>query len=130
MTKSLSIMLLAAVLAVGLTGCKQTQTTFVNTTNETVELQVHGPGNNVGYLGTVPPMGEVTTLIKVSPIWLPNTYTWTAGKHSGAFTITSDSQATITVAIPEDAEAKLPAWRMAQGDDLVGSPTPVIYSNR
>ncbi len=130
MTKSLSITLLAVLLVVGLTGCKQTQTTFVNTTNEAVELQVHGPGNNVGYLGTVPPQGEVTTLIKVSPIWLPNTYTWTAGTHSGAFTITSDSQATITVSIPQDAKADLAPWRMAQGDDLVGSPAPVVYSNR
>jgi hypothetical protein len=127
--KALSVSLLL-VLGLGclvLGGCKQTQTTMVNTTSEELDVQIHGPGLNVGFVGTVPPRGELTTLIKVSTIWLPSTYTWTAGKHSGAFTITSDSAATITVAIPQDAQPTLAPWRHAQGDDLVGSPAPVVY---
>ncbi|MBS3820551.1 MAG: hypothetical protein GVY16_00940 [Planctomycetes bacterium] len=127
--KAFSPMLLVALAAscLMLGGCKQAQTRMVNTTSEELEVQIHGPGLNVGYVGTVPPRGELTTLIKVSPVWLPSTYTWTAGKHSGAFTITSDSAAMITVAIPQDAEAPLAPWRHAQGEDLLGSPAPVVY---
>lgn len=128
MTKSLPLsLLLLGLLTVGLAGCKQTQANFVNTTNEAVDLQVHGPGLNVGYLGSIPPHGELATHIKVSPIWLPNTYTWTAGEHSGAFTITSDSRPTMTIAIPQDAQPELAPWRHAQGDERVGSPTPIVY---
>jgi hypothetical protein len=128
MTKSsLPLLVLVGLIALTAAGCKQTQTTMVNTTAEALEVQIHGPGLNVGYVGTVPPQGELTTLIKVSPVWLPHTYSWTAGKHSGEFTITSDSRTMITVAIPRDAEIDLPAWRHAQGEKLLGSPARVAY---
>jgi hypothetical protein len=125
---SFPVILLALALLVGsTTGCKQAQTTMVNTTDEALEVEINGPGLNTGFVGTVPPRGELTTLIKVSPVWLPNTYTWTAGEHKGAFTITSDSAATMYIAIPQDAEFDMAAWRHAQGEELVGSPTPVVY---
>lgn len=128
MTKSLKIMpLFLAALLLGTAGCKQVQTTFVNNTAEPLELQVNGPGMNTGYLGTIPPYGQVRTLIKVSPIWLPTTYTYTAGNKSGAFTLASDSNYKIWVNIPEGSVSNDPDWRMAEGETMTGSPTPVVY---
>ncbi|MCD4823884.1 MAG: hypothetical protein K8S55_04710 [Phycisphaerae bacterium] len=126
MTRSLG-MLVLGILALSAVGCKSVQTTFVNTTSESLELQVNGPGFGTGYLGTLPPNGQIRTLIQVSPIWLPTTYTYTAGKHKGAFSIASDSKSDIQEVIPEGAKAALPPWRHADGKTQTGGLTPVTY---
>ena len=114
-------------LMLGAGGCKMVQTTFVNTTGEAVDLQVNGPGLNINYVGVIPPNGQIRTKIEVSPVWLPNTYTWTAGEHSGAFTLAKDTPAKIWVHIPMSVTAGDPGWRHAEGHEQTGDPTPIVY---
>jgi hypothetical protein len=118
-----------AVLGLALTavGCKKVQTTFVNNTGKPLELQVNGPGNGVGYLGTIPPHGEIRTLVRVSYIWLPMTYTYTASEYSDAFSIAKDTPERIEVGIPRSADQQTPAWRHAERGELTGEKTPIIY---
>ncbi|MBN1942368.1 MAG: hypothetical protein JW849_03645 [Phycisphaerae bacterium] len=113
-------------------GCKTVQTTFVNTTSEALELQVNGPGNNVGYLGTIPGDGQLRTKIEVSPVWLPTTYTFTAKsatnkEYTGAFSLANDSNDKIQVMIPQDDTALTPDWRHAEGSGQTGGHTPITY---
>lgn len=114
---------IAVVLMAG--GCKKVQTTFVNTTNQTLELTVDGPGNGVGYLGEIPSGGQLTTLIEVSPVHLPKTYNFTAGPYQEAFSITSDSEDRIMVVIPDGAKAPKNA-KISRSGAMLGSPAPVI----
>jgi hypothetical protein len=118
------IVLLATVVCAGCQ--KQVQTTFVNTTAEPLVLQVNGPGEGVGQLGTIPPLGELRTLIRVWSWSLPTTYTFTAGKEEGAFSIAYDSKSKISVTIPQDQPVSEPAWRHAEGSEKIGK-TPVTY---
>lgn len=124
------IVLALAMMTAG--GCKAVQTTFVNTTSEALELQVYGPGNNVGYLGMIPGNGQLRTKIKVSPIWLPTTYTYTAKsatnkEYNGAFSLAADSNDKIQIMIPKDDTADTPDWRHAEGKGKTGGSTPVVY---
>jgi len=114
------------------TGCKTVQTTFVNTTSEPMELQVHGPGRGVGLVGTIPGDGQIRTAIKVSPVWLPTTYTFVATtatnqRYSGAFSLANDSNAKIKIMIPQEEKAHDPDWRHAEQTRKTGSPTPIVY---
>jgi hypothetical protein len=128
MTKSLTISLaILTGLAFFGGGCKMVQTTFENTTSQPLELQLNGPGLNTGDLGTIPPGGQVRTKIEVCPIWLPTSYTWTAGQYNGSFAVTSDMKPKIWVAIPEGAPTADPQGRHAEGHRLTGDPTPVVY---
>jgi hypothetical protein len=119
-----------AVMTVG--GCKTVQTTFVNTTSEALEIQVNGPGNNVGNLGTIPGDGQLRTKIEVSPVWLPTTYTFTARsatnkEYTGAFSVAGDSNDKIQIMIPQEDTARAPDWRHAEGQGQTGGHTPVVY---
>ena len=120
--------LLAVVAMTGL-GCKRTQVTFVNTTGEPLELYVHGPGLNIGYLGVLPPSGQIRTKIEVWEGWLPETYTWVAGKgvHTGNFSLTKDSNPKIWVTIPMGAAPiSDPGWRHAEGTRMTGDPARIV----
>ncbi|MBN1555416.1 MAG: hypothetical protein JXA11_11780 [Phycisphaerae bacterium] len=126
----LTVVSVAVMLAAG--GCKTVQTTFVNTTSESLELQVNGPGNNVGYLGTIPGDGQLRTKIEVSPVWLPTTYTFTARsqtnkEYNGAFSLANDSNDKIQIMIPQEDTARTPDWRHAEGSGQTGGHTPVVY---
>ena len=119
-------LIVAAALVFG--GCKKVQTTFVNTTTEPLELTVNGPGLGVGEVGTIPAGGQLTTLIQVSPIWLPTTYTFTAGANEQSFSLTNDCKDRIWVAIPEGAKIDFPSWQESQGNVQLGAPAPVSYN--
>lgn len=113
-------------------GCKTVQATFVNTTSEALELQVNGPGNHVGYLGTIPGDGQLRTCIEVSPVWLPTTYTFTARsatnqEYTGAFSLANDSNDKIQIMIPQKDSARTPDWRHADGEHQTGTHTPIVY---
>ena len=123
---ALSMVLLLA--AATMVGCKQVETTFVNTSSEPLDLKVQGPGENLGRLGAVPPNGEVRTKIEVCGIWLPHTYTWSAGAHTGTFTVTSDSKAKIWVYVPGPGPQDDPEYRHAEGPKQTGDPSRVTYN--
>ncbi|HNX27271.1 MAG TPA: hypothetical protein PKK48_07675 [Phycisphaerae bacterium] len=126
----MSILTVTLVVAAALIsgGCKKVQTTFVNTTTEPLELTVNGPGLGVGNVGTIPAGGQLTTLIQVSPVWLPTTYTFTAGSHEQSFSLTDDCKDRIWIAIPEGAKIDIPSWQEGQGLSQVGDPAPVSYN--
>lgn len=130
--KMVLMMSVATVAIMTAGGCKTVQTTFVNTTSEALELQVNGPGNNVGYLGTIPGDGQLRTKIEVSPVWLPTTYTFTAKsatnkEYTGAFSVAGDSNDKIQIMIPQEDAARTPDWRHAEGSSQTGGHTPVVY---
>jgi hypothetical protein len=130
--KTVLMMSVLAVAIMTLGGCKTVQTTFVNTTSEALELQVNGPGNNVGYLGTIPGDGQLRTEIQVSPVWLPTTYTFTAKsatnkEYSGAFSLANDSNDKIQIMIPQEDAARTPDWRHAEGTFKTGAHTTVTF---
>ena len=131
MARKMVLVSIIAVTAMAAGGCKTVQTTFVNTTSESLELQVNGPGNNVGYLGTIPGDGQLRTKIEVSPVWLPTTYTFTARsatnkEYTGAFSIAGDSNDKIQIMIPQEDVARTPDWRHAEGEGQTGGHTPVV----
>jgi len=119
-------LIVAAAMVFG--GCKKVQTTFVNTTTEPLELTVNGPGLGVGKVGTIPAGGQLTTLIQVSPVWLPTTYNFTAGGHEQSFSLTDDCKDRIWIAIPEGAKIDIPSWQEGQGAAQIGAPAPVSYN--
>ncbi len=124
------IALTALVLSAALLGgCKKVQTTFVNTTTEELELDVLGPGSGTGFVGKIPAGGQLRTKIQVSPASLPATYTWVAGDYTGKFTIAVDMKPKIWVNIPMGATSEDPAWRQAEGTEMIGGDTagPVQY---
>lgn len=130
MVLMMSVVSVVAMMTAG--GCKTVQTTFVNTTSEALELQVNGPGNNVGFLGTVPGDGQLRTEIQVSPVWLPTTYTFTAKsatnrEYTGAFSLANDSNEKIQIMIPQKDTAQTPDWRHAEGAFKTGSHAPVVF---
>ena len=132
MTMSRKLVALVLVLtAVGVVGCKSVQTTFVNRMSEPIKLQVNGPGNGVGYLGTIPADGQIRTKISVSRLWLPYTYTYTAkhsaGMFNGVFSIAGDSNSKIWIAIPSGKRPEEPDWRHADGSSLTGDSAPITY---
>jgi len=121
------IMLVMALVLVGtLAGCRSVQVTFENTTSEPLALEVNGPGSGTGQLGTIPPRGQIRTLIEVCEWDLPTTYTFTAGDHAGAFSISSDSHSRIWVTVPEGSKGIDPQHRHAEGSGQTGK-TPVIF---
>ena len=126
MPRKLVVLVLVS-MSVGVVGCKKVQTTFVNGTSEPLELQVNGPGKGVGYLGIIPADGQIRTEIKVSPIWLPTTYTYTAkyisGTFSGSFSLAKDSNPKIWITIPQGKKAQASSlwWR---------SPNTVLYEGQ
>ncbi len=125
---SLKLMVMVVFVTGLMAGCKSVQTDFLNTTQEPLELQVHGPGLNVGSLGVVPAGGKLRTTIQVSTFWLPTTYNWTAGENQGSFTITSDSKEFIQVGIPMGVKANEPAWEMAEGKKQTGVHSTVTFA--
>ena len=125
------VVLILVLMAVGVVGCKNVQTTFVNRMSEPIELQVNGPGKGVGYLGTIPADGQIRTEVSVNRIWLPYTYTYTA-KHStgmlnGTFSLAGDSNSKIWITIPPGKRPEEPDWRHADGSSLTGSSGPITY---
>ena len=133
MVRKMLLVLIVSVAVMAASGCKTVQTTFVNTTSEALELQVNGPGNNVGDLGTIPGDGQLRTKIEVSPVWLPTTYTFTAKSaatnkvYTGAFSLAGDSNDKIQIMIPQEDTAQTPDWRHAEGEGQTGSPAPVVF---
>ncbi len=133
MVRRMVLVLIVSVAVMTVGGCKTVQTTFVNTTSEALEIQVNGPGNNVGNLGTIPGDGQLRTKIEVSPVWLPTTYTFTAKSaatnkvYTGAFSLANDSNEKIQIMIPQEETARTPDWRHAEGEGKTGSHTPVVY---
>lgn len=125
MKRSMLIAILGVAVVLMAGGCKSVQTTFVNTTNEPLELTVNGPGLGTGYLGEVPAGGELTTLIQVSPIWLPTTYNLTAGNTQQSFSLANDCNERIMIAIPDGATIPSYVKQSTCGEKL-GSPTPVV----
>ena len=119
-----AMVLLAAAATMG--GCKKVETTFVNTSSEALDLKVQGPGENLGHV--VPPNGEVRTKIEVCAIWLPRTYTWTAGAHTEQFTVTSDSRAKIWVYVPGPGPVDDPGYRHAEGPKMTGDPSRITFN--
>ncbi len=119
----------AAILFAGFfAGCDtEIQVTFENTTDEPLELHVNGSGSGVGYLGTIPPGGQIISLIEVDDAFLPAVYTYTAGNHPGSFAVTKDMHSRIWETIPEGAPSNEPAYRHAQGAKQVGE-IPVIVN--
>ncbi len=84
MTFVLAVLILTAV-----AGCdKKVKITFTNITSSPVEVQLNGPGEGTGLLGSMGPTGgRVRTELKVSKSILPAYYTWNAGPWSGGFSI-------------------------------------------
>ena len=70
-------------------GCyKRVEITFTNISPSPAEVQLNGPGEGTGLLGSMGGTGgRVRTKIKVSKSLLPAHYTWNAGPWAGGFTI-------------------------------------------
>ena len=101
---------------------KTVQVNFANATDEPLELNVEGPGLGVGYLGTIPPGGQIKTRIDVDFNVQGEfaIYSYIAGTHSGNFAITETTHPIITEIIPEDRAYTEPAYRHPQGIEQVG----------
>jgi hypothetical protein len=89
--RKLLIVALATVLIVGLAGCrkKKVDLTFTNVSERTVDVQLSGPGEGVGVIGTLTETGSrLQTRLVVQRADLPAHYGWTAGPFDGRFTVT------------------------------------------
>ncbi len=87
------VMLGVLVCLVVLAGCeKKVQLTFVNTTDQPVNLQLSSPDMGTEMLGTLPPTGgKLKHDLKIAEDELPATCTWRAGELSGQFTVNKKS---------------------------------------
>lgn len=84
----------AMLVVTAVTGCdKRVEITFTNISSSPAEVQLNGPGEGTGLLGTMGGTGgRVRTEIKVSKSLLPAHYTWNAGPWAGGFTIKKKTQ--------------------------------------
>jgi len=125
---SIAILLLSMILVIGCddptTGI---QVTFENTTDDPLELQVNGPGEGTGYLGPIPPGGQIITLIEVSSRFIPAVYTYTAGEYPGSFTIVDDLNPRVWETIPEGVAGNEPSYRHGQGQQQ-GGRIPIVVN--
>ncbi len=79
--------------AAGLTGCSKTvEVTFTNIASTPVEVQLNGPGEGTGLLGSMGAGGgRIFAEVKVSKSSLPAHYAWNAGPFTGGFVISKKS---------------------------------------
>ena len=127
---SIGILLFAMIFVVGCNDDDKItaiQVTFENTTDDPLELQVNGPGEGTGYLGPVPPGGQIVTLIEVQGHFIPAVYTYTAGEYPGSFTIVDDLNPRIWETIPEGAASSEPSYRHGQGQRQTGT-IPIVVN--
>lgn len=87
--------LLAAVLLGSAGGClsKKVNVTFTNLSEKTVDVDLRGPGEGTGVVGTLDGKDDrVQANLKIDRFALPAQYTWTAGPYDGRFTLTTRSE--------------------------------------
>ena len=124
---SIGFLLFSMIFVVGCDKITAIQVTFENTTDDPLELQVNGPGEGTGYLGPVPPGGQIVTLIEVSSRFIPAVYTYTAGEYPGSFTIVDDLNPRVWETIPEGAKSSEPSYRHGQGQTQTGK-IPIVVN--
>jgi hypothetical protein len=75
-------------------GCdKKVKLTFVNTTSQTLGIDLTAPGEGTRYLGVVGPVGgKLTHNLKIDKELLPATCSWRAGGQSDQFTVTKETK--------------------------------------
>ena len=76
-----------------LSGCaKKVTITFTNVTSKQLDVQLVGPGDGTGVIGTLNGLGSrVRTKLEVPRDRLPAQYVWTAGPYTQRFTIARKS---------------------------------------
>jgi len=76
-----------------LAGCdKKVTITFTNVTSKQLDVQLIGPGDGTGVIGTLRGLGSrVSTDIEVPKNQLPAPYVWTAGPYTQRFSLTRKS---------------------------------------
>lgn len=92
--------LLAGLLLTHAGGClsKKVSVTFTNLSARTIDVDLRGPGEGTGVIGTL--RGKDSRLqanLKVERLALPAQYNWTAGPYDGRFTLTSKSPDTLYI---------------------------------
>jgi hypothetical protein len=86
--------LLAGLLLSQVGGClsKKVSVTFTNLSTRTVDVDLRGPGEGTGVVGTLRGgNSRIQANLKVERLALPAQYNWTAGPYDGRFTLTSKS---------------------------------------
>jgi hypothetical protein len=90
----------ACLCAACLSGCgKAVDLTFINLTDESLEVHVTSPAKGRQYLGVLPPMGKLRHELAIDRRDLPATCTWTAGPHTDSFRVAKDSEEDVWIDI-------------------------------
>ena len=86
-------MLTIATTLTAFTGCdKKVTITFTNITSKQLDVQLIGPGDGTGVIGTLRGVGSrVRTEVEVPKNQLPAPYVWTAGPYTQRFSLTRKS---------------------------------------
>jgi len=83
-----------------LLGCdKRVELTFVNLTDDSLDVHVTRPGEGREYLGVIAPMGKLRHEVEIGEDDLPATVTWSAGTHRGRFPVTKETQEELWIEI-------------------------------
>ncbi len=110
-----------------LVGCdKEYKLTFFNSTDQSRDVILAGPGDGTGYLGSVGPMSKLKTKIKVDEDWLPATYHWEADDIEDSFTLDDDSKSPLMIVIepggalgPIDENTEIQKSEKLEAEDMI-----------
>lgn len=104
MKKMAKIALWSLIASVALfAGCeKKVNLTFVNASDQSLDLVLTSPDQGTEHLGVLTPTGgKLKHTLKIDPDLLPAICTWQAGDASKQFTITKHTPAELWIDVPE-----------------------------
>lgn len=106
--RSLSLVILAVLVGLFLAGCSKrtVKVVFVNLTDETLDVDLRGPGEGTGVVGTLTGRNSrVQAILEIDKSELPATYTWSAGDFAnGSFPVTPKGSEQIYVNVRQEKD--------------------------
>jgi hypothetical protein len=93
-----------------LCGCdKEVKLTFLNLSEDTLDVHVTSPDKGRQYLGVLPPMGKLRHRLAIDEKGLPAACLWTAGPYVQQFSVTRETAGLMFIDIRPPAPPPIPA---------------------
>ena len=108
-------------------GCsKEVKVTFINTTQQTLPLQVTTPDEGSLRLGELGPMAKIRHKFTFDPDFLPSTIRWRAGQYYGQIPVTRETDDKLYQYIdptgpigPIDSDTQVDRTRRVETPDMI-----------